>query len=159
MKKSVTDYGATVALAVSTLKVWLSEIYPPEQVDRSIMVDEPKRSPIRVVAPPPVRIRAKVWTATNEHTITAAVIQTGGDDNPENALAESYLGATSVSRLQRPGETWNRGNDLPDGRFSAETWRAILAGIVRYEAQEIKSTRWREEGGAPERSRTSAQSP
>jgi len=134
--KSVTDCDATVALAVSTLKAWLLEIYPPEQVDRSIMVDVPKRL-----------IRAKIWTATNEHTITVMVEAAGG--NPEDALAASYLGTTSISRLQRPGETWNRGNDLPDGRFSAETWREILAGIVRYEAQEIKSTRWREGASPP----------
>jgi hypothetical protein len=139
--KSVTD--TTVALAASTLRAWLSEIYPPEQVNRCIMVDAPKR-----------RIVAKIWTATNEHTITAALQAADPeavDDvrrcrlgNSEDALAASYLGAASVSRLQRPGETWNRGNDLPDGRFSAETWRRILAGIVRYEAQGIKSTRWRE---------------
>jgi hypothetical protein len=130
--KSVTD--ATVALAVSTLKAWLSEIYPPKQVDRCITVGE------RLTQ---WQIRAKIWTATNEHTITATIEAEDGR-NPEDALAASYLGASSVSRLQRPGETWNRGNDLPDGRFSAETWRKILAGIVRYEAQEIKSTSWRE---------------
>jgi len=130
--KSVTDGDAAVALAASTLKTWLSEIYSPEQIERGITVDVPKRC-----------ILAKIWTAANEYTITAAIEAADGR-NPEDALAASYLGASSVSRLQRPGETWNRGNDLPDGRFSEETWREILAGIVRYEAQEIKSTRWRE---------------
>ena len=141
--KSVTDGDATIALAVSTLKTWLSEIYPPEQIDRGIMVDVPKR-----------RVVAKIWTATNEYTITAVILAADPEavddvrrcrlENPDDALAASYFGAASVSRFQRPGETWNRGNDLPDGRFSAETWRKILAGIVRYEARGIKSTRWRE---------------
>lgn len=130
--KSVTNDDAAVAVAISMLKTWLSEIYPPKQIDAAIAVDMPKR-----------RIRAKVWTATNEYTITVA-IEESGTRNPEDVLAASYLGATSVSRLQRPGETWSRGSDLPDGRFSAETWRAILAGIVRHEVQEVESAEWRE---------------
>jgi hypothetical protein len=133
--KSVTDDDATVALAVSTLKAWLSEIYSPEQIDRCIMVDAHER-----------RVLAKIWTAANEYTIIAVIPEDIPEGcKPADALAVSYLGASSNSRLQRPGETWNRGNDLPDGKFSVETWRAILAGIVRYEAQEIKSTRWRDE--------------
>ena len=138
MESSVTDGeakgDATLALATATLKAWLAEIYPPAQIDASVAVDVHKRVVV-----------AKIWTATNVYTITSHIKESG---TPEKALAASYLGASACSRLERPGETWHRGNDLPDGRFSAETWREILAGIVRYETQEIKSTRWREDPDA-----------
>lgn len=45
-----------------------------------------------------------------------------------------YLGATARSRIARAGEDWLRGNDLPDGPFSRETFdyivRAILVHVV-----------------------------
>lgn len=48
---------------------------------------------------------------------------------------KDYLGCTVVSRTPRPGETWNRGKDLPDGRFSKETLNRILCAIVFFEAR------------------------
>lgn len=44
-----------------------------------------------------------------------------------------YLGCQVSCRKPRAGETWHRGNDLPDGPFTKETWLRILNGIVRYE--------------------------
>lgn len=46
---------------------------------------------------------------------------------------EGYLGCIASCRKTRAGEDWLRGNDLPDGKFSKETWEAILKGIIRYE--------------------------
>ena len=45
----------------------------------------------------------------------------------------TYLGATATSRRARAGEEWLRGNDLPDGKFSRETFDAITRAIVGYE--------------------------
>ena len=50
---------------------------------------------------------------------------------------DNYLGCTVATRRNRPGETWNRGNDLPDGRFSRDTYNRIMSGIVGYELKEI----------------------
>lgn len=47
--------------------------------------------------------------------------------------APGYLGCIAVSRTPRAGEEWCRGNDLPDGSFSRETWTKILAAVVSYE--------------------------
>lgn len=45
----------------------------------------------------------------------------------------TYLGCTVSATFFRPGENWTRGNDLPDGKFSRETWEAIKDAIIRYE--------------------------
>lgn len=71
----------------------------------------------------------------------------GGDDHPEAGrltfctatqmysinFHDNYLGCGASCRTARPGETWLRGNDLPDGKFSRETWDKILLGILGYE--------------------------
>lgn len=44
-----------------------------------------------------------------------------------------YLGCGASCRTTRPGETWLRGSDLPDGKFTRETWDAIMLAIVGYE--------------------------
>ncbi|KKL89828.1 hypothetical protein LCGC14_1910730 [marine sediment metagenome] len=75
------------------------------------------------------RFRATIYTKTTEYHISAI----------ERYAGKSYLGCIAASRKSRPGEDWTRGNDLPDGNLSKKTWRQILAGIVRYEAQRISS--------------------
>lgn len=46
---------------------------------------------------------------------------------------EGYLGCIVTTRKPRAGEDWNRGNDLPDGKFNYETWTKIKDAIIRYE--------------------------
>lgn len=53
---------------------------------------------------------------------------------------DGYLGGLSHCRKKRAGEERIRGNDLPDGKFSYNTWRSILSGIVRNELVEIFET-------------------
>jgi len=48
-----------------------------------------------------------------------------------------YLGCQVSCRKPYAGENWHRGNDLPDGPFTRETWLRILNGIVRYEMVQI----------------------
>ena len=72
--------------------------------------------------------RVYLYTATNSYSIVAKVRDDGG-----------YLGCISKCRKQRPGEDWNRGNDLPDGKLTKETWLRILKGIICYELQDISS--------------------
>ena len=50
---------------------------------------------------------------------------------------DGYLGCISHCRKKRAGEKNVRGSDLPDGKFSYDTWRSILGGIVRNELVEI----------------------
>ncbi len=50
-----------------------------------------------------------------------------------------YMGCIASCRAPYPGEDWTRGNDLPDGPYSDETWHSILAGIIAYELLPIVS--------------------
>jgi len=45
----------------------------------------------------------------------------------------TYLGCIASCTSQLPGEDWTRGCDLPDGKFSRETWDYIKEAIVRNE--------------------------
>ena len=55
-------------------------------------------------------------------------------DRPED---DGYLGCQVSARKARAGEDWRRGNDLPDGPFSVETWNMILNAIINYELVEL----------------------
>lgn len=61
---------------------------------------------------------------------------TGGNQYHIRATP-TYLGCTVSSRKSRPGEDWNRGNDLADGKLNKETWDLILRDIVAYELKSI----------------------
>ena len=50
---------------------------------------------------------------------------------------DTYLGLTASSRIVRPGETWLRGNDLPDGEFSKETFDQMMDAVFAYELREV----------------------
>ena len=62
---------------------------------------------------------------TNDHQYRIGVHLCG--DSP------AYLGASVFARKPRAGEDWNRGNDLPDGSFTRETFDKIMFAIVGYE--------------------------
>lgn len=52
-----------------------------------------------------------------------------------------YLGCTASTRKNRVGEDWNRGSDLPDGKYNKKTFDAIVRRIV---ANELKTLQlWR----------------
>ena len=63
------------------------------------------------------------YTEDNRYSITAI------DRNED----EGYLGCGVSCRKVRAGEDWIRGNDLPDGPFTEETWNTIIYAIVNYE--------------------------
>jgi len=52
-----------------------------------------------------------------------------------------YLGCVVSSRKPRAGEDWTRGNDLPDGDLSLDTWERIKNGIIRYELIKIAKSK------------------
>ena len=63
------------------------------------------------------------YTQEHRYTITAV-------DRPKDS---GYLGCQVSCRKPRAGEDWTRGNDLPDGPFTKETWNTIVYSIVNYE--------------------------
>ncbi len=52
---------------------------------------------------------------------------------PDDKGKVGYLGCTASTRKPRAGETWTRGNDLPNGPLTEETFNAIIRKIVGYE--------------------------
>jgi hypothetical protein len=50
---------------------------------------------------------------------------------------DGYLSCQVTARKARAGEDWFRGNDLPDGPFTIETWNKILECIVKYELVQL----------------------
>ncbi|MHA1623147.1 MAG: hypothetical protein ACTSVO_13525 [Candidatus Heimdallarchaeaceae archaeon] len=63
------------------------------------------------------------YTEENKYSIIAI----------EREKDDGYLGCGVTCRKVRPGEEWHRGNDLPDGPFTEETWNTIIYAIVNYE--------------------------
>ena len=66
------------------------------------------------------RMRVKFFTKNHEYRISARLPK---DTN------EGYLGCVVQVRKPRAGENWQRGNDLPDGKYCEETWLKIMKAI------------------------------
>ena len=71
--------------------------------------------------------RILFYTDNNKYTITAI----------ERGIGDGYLGCGVSARKSRPGEDWERGNDLPDGPFTSETLEQIKNGIIAYELEQL----------------------
>jgi len=69
------------------------------------------------------KFRFNIYTETHKYRITAL-------DRERN---EGYLGCTMSNRKPRAGEDWTRGRDLPDGKFTKETWDEIKNAIIACE--------------------------
>jgi hypothetical protein len=67
--------------------------------------------------------RVSFYTNMNEYHIVAV-------EEIINDKYTSYLGCGCTSRLRLPGEDWNRGRDLKDGKLSIETWEKIKDDIL-----------------------------
>lgn len=57
---------------------------------------------------------------------------------PTEKNPRGYLGCGATTRKPRVGEDWNRGNDLPDGKYCKETFDAIVHRIVAYELKNLQ---------------------
>ena len=69
-----------------------------------------------------------IYTHDNEYYITFI------NNKKDN---KTYMGCTVSKRKPIAGETWTRGNDLPDGDFSLDTWNKIKDSIIAYELVKI----------------------
>ena len=63
-------------------------------------------------------LNVTIWTNDHEYHIYAS---------------STHLGCIASTRKPRAGETWTRGNDLPDGAFSKKTFDSIIRKIAGYE--------------------------
>lgn len=112
---------------------WLEElVYPGLTVDfvQDIGVDEPSDGEIEI----------KVCLYTEEYKYQVVAIDRSSDDG--------YLGCQVSTRKPRAGESWSRGNDLPDGPFNRDTWNKILNAMINYEL--VKLSRFQKPDAIPE---------
>jgi hypothetical protein len=77
---------------------------------------------VQVVEDGPVKLVLRLYTQDNSYSLVAT---------------DTYLGCTVSKRKPRPGETWTRGADLPDGPFGWSTFVDILGAVVCYELKEV----------------------
>ena len=122
---------------------WLKEISRFDKVENFIVPDYKDG-----------RISVKFYTKENRYCISVRlprkfnehIIQTDENNHimrESNApIDNGYLGCTIQTRKPRAGEDWNRGNDLPDGKYCKKTWDKIKNAIIAYElVKVIKITR------------------
>jgi len=78
---------------------------------------------------------------TENHLYRIVAIDRKGENN-------DYLGCGVLARKRRAGETWDRGNDLPDGDLTKESWNTIVRAIVCYEL--VKLSKFKKPDAIPE---------
>jgi hypothetical protein len=114
------------------LERWLTELCFP--ADRKTLINESAGHG------GPGEIYREFSFFTNDHEYVIHAKDVDGE--------EGYLGCQVLTRKPRAGESWTRGNDLPDGPFNRETWYKIIFGIVRYEL--VKLSKYNKPEGIPE---------
>ena len=86
-------------------------------------------------------IVAQVSTQSQVYTLTV------GYREGNRTVEDLYFGATVKSRRMRAGETWRRGRDLHDGKFTEACWHRILADILSCELVKYQSNEWKGQYG------------
>ena len=79
-------------------------------------------------------LKVRVFTKDNEYSISAS---------------ENRLGGISHTRKPRAGEDWKRSSDLPDGKFSRDTWERIKNAIIQDELVKVMKRQERIKDEAP----------
>ena len=79
-----------------------------------------------------VRYRFSIFTSDHEYAISA-LLPEGSNDG--------YLGCVMCNRRPDAGEEHTRGSDLPDGKFSIETWESIRNAIIGFELVKLAPKR------------------
>jgi len=114
------------------LDQWIKELVFPGKVKDFIQEDSGEGSPEEV--------KRRFYFYTDEHKYFIVAI--------ERNTGKSYLGCQVSTRKSRAGEDWARGNDLPDGDFTKETWNSIVEAIVRYEL--VKLSKYQKPDNIPD---------
>lgn len=74
------------------------------------------------------RVFIVFYTAENRYHISAVKKDNG----------DSYMGCILIGRKPRPGEDWDRGSDLPDGKYTKKTWDMIVNRIIAMEMKNLQ---------------------
>lgn len=99
-------------------KLWLYEICPTWYKGNLEGLEEYVQLRYTGTGEQQERIDAQIYTESTVYHLYATA---------------TWLSCEASSRKMRPGESWHRGNDRHDGKFSQETWDEIVRDILRYE--------------------------
>jgi hypothetical protein len=108
-----------------TPRKWLQSIAPYGNTERSMLVYSLNCAENSTV-------KVKFFTENNEYVITMI------DRANNGTKRRGYMGCVVRSRKERPGETWKRGCDLPDGYFEVKTWERIKCAILAHEIKNLQ---------------------
>jgi hypothetical protein len=97
---------------------WLKEIVPYNNLDKYVRLRDAEGQHLQ-----------RLVFCTEAHTYAISAHFEGD---------RTYLGCIASARKMRAGEDWTRGNDLPDGDFSRQTWERIKNAIIRHEMIELE---------------------
>lgn len=103
---------------------WLEEICPFQEVQKYVKYYYSPEWPIDH--------SFSLYTKEYQYNIKVRL----DDKNKPN-----YISATVLTRKPRAGEDWNRGNDLPDGKYSREKWDKIKGAIIAAELVKVAHAR------------------
>jgi hypothetical protein len=118
-RKEIPKYDIRLLQEFPDLKKWLEEISRYNKIKDFVFISDYKKEEL---------IRVKVYTKEHYYAISAHL---------PNKKKNGYLGCIGQVRKARAGEDWLRGNDLPDGSYSKETWDNIKNAIVAYEMVKV----------------------
>jgi hypothetical protein len=105
---------------------WLKSITRYGNIDRTMIIYQDNKTDIRSNSK---RVWVNFWTS--EHCYHISAVLPYGD-------YKGYLGCIASTRKERVGEDWNRGSDLPDGKYEKKTFDDIVKSIVSYEMKNLQ---------------------
>ena len=100
---------------------WLKEISRLSEVEIFVLPDYNKG------------IRVYFYT----HNYQYNILINPPDKNKDGKEKDTYLGCTVLDRKPIAGENWQRGKDLPDGKYCYETWQKIKDAIIAFELVKV----------------------
>jgi len=115
-QSNVVDF-TPVKSKMDLLIEWLDELLYPGKSEDFIQIG------LDAQLSDNLEMKVRIYTEVNQYEIK-------GVDRKED---DGYLGCGVKARKPRAGEDWDRGNDLPDGPFTRETWNKILNAMINYE--------------------------
>ena len=134
-RKHQPKYSLEVLKEFPELHKWLEELSRYRKLEDYIYISDYKRGKIRI----------KIFTKDHYYTIVARLPEVKrpsanyklkvGDKLEK--LNDGYLGTYGNCRKARAGEEWTRGNDLPDGSYSRDTWEQFKASLIAFELVKV----------------------
>lgn len=110
--------------------IWLKEIIRYGNVDSQVLIYRKIELNPNSLDVEKQDFRCVFYTNDHKYTIYGYA--------PTEKNPKGYLGCGATTRKPRVGEDWNRGNDLPDGKYCKKTFDSIVCRIVAYELKNLQ---------------------